>query len=506
MNWETLLDQEALALLLPGDYAQFVRPVKEGLVVFLSGLPPQIQESVFAEQAALPLDAPMAERLGRLALSCPVLHKLGQVLARDHRLAPELRQQFHVLESLTPTVGLDVIQETLARELGSLERRGITLLPPAVAEASVAVVIPFRLVAGPQAQEGVFKILKPGIEERLHLELDLLGRVGVHLDQECVELGIPQLDYQETFEQVRHKLASEVLLEQEQQHLVEAQTFYAWQRDVQIPRVFGDHCTPRVTAMERIHGEKVTDHLLQCPGEKRRLADLVSRALVARPMFAWASRALFHSDPHAGNLIHTTDGRLAILDWSLVGHLGETERIAMVQVLLAALTLQPERIVTELESLAERKTVNRSALTQVVANWLRRYRHGQLPGMSWLLGMLDEAVQVAGLRVSGDMLLFRKSLLTLEGVVNDIGAEGHWIDDVALGEFLRHFVGELPVRLFSWPASRKFATRLSNWDLVQLMYSVPWAVGQLWTGYRLDLVDLLCQTAGPTLGQRSYAR
>jgi ubiquinone biosynthesis protein len=506
VNWELLLDEEALASLLPGEYSQFARPVKEGLVVFLSGLPQGIQESILAEQAALPIDAPMAVRLGGLALGCPVLHKLGQILARDHRLASELRQQFRQLESLTPTVGLDVIQDTLARELGPLDRRGITLAPPAIAEASVAVVIPFRLGAGPQSQEGVFKILKPGIEERLHLELELLGRVGVHLDQECEQLGIPQLDYGETFEQVRHKLASEVLLEREQYHLIEAQTFYTGQRDVQIPRLFGDHCTSRVSAMERVHGEKVTDHLLQCPWEKQRLANLVARALVARPLFAWASRALFHSDPHAGNLIHTTDGRLAILDWSLVGHLGETERVAMVQILLAALTLQPERIVNELEGLAERKPVNRSALAQVVSRWLRRYRHGQLPGMSWLVGMLDEAVQVAGLRVSGDMLLFRKSLLTLEGVVNDIGAEGHWIDDVALGEFLRHFVGELPVRLFSWPSSRKFATRLSNWDLAEVMFHVPWTVAQLWTGYRLDLVDLLCQMLGQTLGQRSYVR
>ncbi len=491
MNWELLLDEDALARLLPGEYAQFARPVKEGLVVFLSGLPQAIQESILAEQATLPTAASIALRLGRLARSCPVLHKLGQILARDPRLAPELRHQFRQLESLPPMVHQNVIEETLSRELGPLDRRGITLLPPAIAEASVAVVIPFRQDAGPQPLEGVFKILKPGIEARLNLELELLGRVGSHLDQECDKLRIPPLDYRGTFEKVRHKLAGEVLLDQEQCHLAEAKVFYAEQSDVQIPTVLLDHCTSRITAMERIAGEKVTEHLLRCPRGKRRLSDLVSRALVAQPMFCRSNHALFHSDPHAGNLFYTNDGRLAILDWSLVGYLGEVERVAIGQIFLGAITMRTEKIVTVLEGLSERENADRSALTQVVAGWLQRVRLGQFPGVSWLLGMLDEAAQFAGLRVSSDMLLFRKSLLILEGVVGEIGAEGHWVDDIAVGEFMRHFAGELPTRCFSPPASRKFATRLSNADLAEAFFCLPLTVARYWLAEYGDLLQNL---------------
>ena len=87
VSWELLIDESALARLLPLDYAHFARPVKEGLVVFLSGLPATDQDQILAEQAALPPEATVSERLGLLARSCPVLHKLGQVLARDQRLA-----------------------------------------------------------------------------------------------------------------------------------------------------------------------------------------------------------------------------------------------------------------------------------------------------------------------------------------------------------------------------------------------------------------------------------
>ena len=169
LNWESLIDESALASVLPEDYTHFARPVKDGLTQFLAGLPPQRQADILAEQASLPPTASFSERLGRLAQRCPVLHKLGQVLARDRRLAAELREQLQKLESLPPSLDLETTQQILAEELGPLDRLGVRLMPPAIAEASVAVVIPFQqtgsLRAG-QPRDGVFKILKPGIEDR----------------------------------------------------------------------------------------------------------------------------------------------------------------------------------------------------------------------------------------------------------------------------------------------------------------------------------------------------
>ncbi len=128
----------------------------------------------------------------------------------------------------------------------------------------MAVVVPFRQdnrSGGDEPVCGVFKVLKPGIEQQLERELNLLQRVGEHLDQRCEELQIPQLDYEESFQQAREKLLDEVQLEHEQRHLVEAKKFFADEPRVQIPELL-EHCTSRVTAMERLSGGKVTDHAL----------------------------------------------------------------------------------------------------------------------------------------------------------------------------------------------------------------------------------------------------
>ena len=227
------------------------------------------------------------------------------------------------MESLPPTVPVETIREVLTSQLGPLPALGVCLEPPAIAEASVGVVIPFRRTdpAGQDRPEGVFKVLKPGIDERLEFELELLGQVGSYLDERCEALQIPSLDYEEAFEQVREKLCWEIRLDEEQRHLAKAARFYADEPQVQIPELL-EFCTQRVTAMERIRGSKITDHCLPDRRDRRELADLVVRALIARPIFSRASRAMFHCDPHAGNLFLTDTNRLAILDWSLVGFLG----------------------------------------------------------------------------------------------------------------------------------------------------------------------------------------
>lgn len=478
----------ALAALLPAEYAHFARPVKEGVVVFLNGLPTAVQRSIMSEQATLPATATLSERLGLLARSCPVLHKLGQVLARDQRLAEELRCELRPLESLPPSTSFETVKAALVEELGPLESRAITLLGPPIAEASVAVVIPFRDSQSGAPHDGVFKVLKPGIEERLELELEQLGSVGSHLDEQCAELSIPQLDYRDTFEQVRDKLLWEVRLDQEQRNLLEAAALYEDDFDVQIPALL-DQCTSRVTAMERVFGVKVTDHGLDRAVDKHRLADLVSRVLVAQPVFSRESRAMFHSDPHAGNLLYTRDGRLAILDWSLIGHLGEAERIAMGQIILSAITFDAPRIVAVLASLNMQKQVDQSSLRAVVDEWLRRIRWGQLPGLTWLVGMLDEVTQKSRWRVGPDMMMFRRSLHTLDGVVRDLGAKTAEIEKTLLGEFLAEFGREWPDRWLSWPTSRSFATRMSNFDLAATILSLPLAATRFWQAQWLDVLQ-----------------
>jgi ubiquinone biosynthesis protein len=480
LDWNWLVRESVISDLLPEEYARYRRPIAEGLRLFLSRLPGTDVARILGDQAALPPDASAEERLVSLAERCPALHKMGQVLARDRRLAPELRTHLQRLESLPATTPAGAIEETLRSELGPLERLGVELESPPIAEASVAVVVPFRRTGGDDGlpRRGVFKLLKPGIEDRLARELNLLQEVGAFLDDRCAAFGIPPLDYREVFEQVREKLGTEVDLRGEQRHLRQAAETYADEPEVLIPRLY-PCCSGRVTAMERVDGHKVTEPGEHLPADRRRLAELIVEALVAGPIWSPAPTAAFHADPHAGNLFVTPDRRLAILDWSLIGTLGEDERVAMTQLLLGALSLDEPGVRSALLALSIDGRADAEALEQVVRDGLRRIRRGVFPGFNWLTDLLDEAVLKARLRARSDLILFRKAILTLDGLLHDVSGEVR-IDDLLPQLFLRRLVHEWPRRFASPPRWRGFMTRLSNEDLALLALRLPTTPARAW--------------------------
>ncbi len=481
LDWSDLLDEGALADLLSEEYARFAGPVCEALAVFLGGLPDAAQRDVLAAQAALPGGTDAAQRLGAVAQQCPVLHKLGQTLARDRRLDSTLRRELCKLEAMPPTVPVDTLRGVLDEELGSLEGHGIRLDPAPVGQASVAVVVGYE----DGERRGVFKILKPGIRERLELELELLARVGLHLDERCAELGIPKLRYEDAFRQIERKLRDEVHLDVEQRNLALAARHYAPLTSVQVPALY-EHCTPRVTAMERVTGRKITEHGLVSAHARERLAAILATALLARPVLSTRDDALFHGDPHAGNLLLTREGRVAMLDWSLAGTLRHEEREAIVHLLLSAMMLDEQRVCESLATFDERRKPGPGALANVVGRHLQRLRQGRLPSLDWFVSLMDDAVERAGMRARADLMLFRKSLHVLDGLMTELETVWRPTDRAIAFEFVRQLATEWPRRWLSAPDSRDFSSRLSNADLARLMLGVYPAVGRFWTQRTLE--------------------
>lgn len=466
--------------LVPKQYAAYRPLIAEALLFFVQHLPPYRVAPILVEQQALPGDATMSERLAALLRHCPTLHKLGQVVARDRRLAPELRQHLQRLESMEPKATVAAMADDISRELRDYFASDIRLEPNALAEASVAVVVPFshRGIASSIASAGVLKILKPGIEACLGEELEVWSALSIFIDERCEYHRIPTLRYAETLETIRELLANEIRLDLEQQHLAEASRFYADAEGVKVPALL-PFCTSRITAMERIRGHKVTE-LQDLPlATRRRLASLVIEALIARPVWMPRDASLFHADPHAGNLFFTEDQQLAILDWSLVGYLGKQERIQTMQIVLGALTFDANRIARAIAAMG-RATPNEQALRQVVDRALGRlYREQRIPGFRWLLNLLDDAMLSAGQRFGEDLLLFRKSVLTIEGVVADVSDIDSldWVLPIAA---IKQFSREFSSRAFALPTSRQFGTHVSNLDLLSLYWKVPSTTTRFW--------------------------
>lgn len=470
-----------ISTLVPQRYAAYRPLVTDALLFFMQHLPPRRTSLILAEQQKMPSDTSTSQRFAALLHHCPTLHKLGQVLARDRRLSLEFRHRLQTLESIESKRLPSTLSEIIQRELRDFPLSDIQVNAKALAEASVAIVIPFTLTSPRAAEptEGVLKVLKPGVEEQLEEELDIWSNLSVFIDERCEYYGIPKLHYADTLKTLRELLTNEIRLDREQRQLAQAADFYADSQAVQIPSLL-PFCTPRITAMERVYGSKVTQTQGVSKSVRHRLADTIIKALIARPIWSVHELSLFHADPHAGNLFYTDDKRLAILDWSLVGHLGKNERVQTTQLMLGALTLDAKRIARAIEALGQ-TTPNESALRTEVEHALGQLYEGKLPGFCWLMDLLDRVMLSTGMRFGKDLLLFRKSVLTLEGVVADVFEEGAF--DAALAAVaIRQVSKEWPTRALALPTSRAFGTHLSNLDLLSLYWEVPATASRFW-GY-----------------------
>ncbi|TVR98120.1 MAG: AarF/ABC1/UbiB kinase family protein [Rhodospirillales bacterium] len=472
-EWLAFCDSLDLGAVVPERFERYRPAILHGIAHFLANLAPERTVEILAAQADLPEDAGPHERLVAIARQCPALHKLGQVLARDRRLPLQLRLLLQHLESMQASQPRTDIMAALERELGPLAALGITVDAGPIAEASVAVVVPVRWTDdAAHERRGVMKVLKPGIEARLEEELALLQQVGALLDDRCHQYGLPEIAYEATFARVRELLSLEVDLRREQAHLVRARADYAKLKTVIVPELH-PFCTARLTAMERIDGRKVTEVASLTAKARRRLAHVIVEALIARPIWARGPDAMFHADPHAGNLLATDDGRIGILDWSLVGHLSKDDRVNLSQILTGAMTADPGAIVQAVTGLAG-GAVDGAVLEKVVRTHLAGRGSRPWPGLSWLVDLMDDVVTKARAHFRADLLAFRKVLQTLEGVIADVSEECH-PDVVLAASFLRRLALEWGSRMVSSPFSREFGTHLSNADLAYLLMFAPTA-------------------------------
>lgn len=361
-------------------------------------------------------------------------------------------------------------------ELG--HESGLRLAGRALAEGSVAVVLPFSWRQDGRSHEGVLKAIKPGVAQRLAEELAILPALGDFLERRGAELELPEVDYRSHLDTAGRLLTQEISLGHEQANMRAAASVLADDADVFVPALL-PWCTPALTAMERIDGPKLSDAALPVH-ESRRLGGALIGGLLARPFWSRSDTAPFHGDLHGGNLLYASDGRVAVLDWSLTARLSKREREALVEIALAALALDTRRITTGLAGLGLEDAGGAAIAASVDRALDSLVRSGRPLGFDWLVGLLDALALQGASGFGAQLAVFRKSWLSLAGVLADLGAASA-TDLPLIGLGLQRFAAEWPARLLAPADSRAFSTHVSTADLLRTAADA-WPAGlRYWT-------------------------
>jgi ubiquinone biosynthesis protein len=97
---------------------------------------------------------------------------------------------------------------------------------------------------------------------------------------------------------------------------------------------------------------------------------------------------------------------------------------------------------------------------------LAEVRWYRAPGPTWAMELLGTLAR-AGVRFPPRLLLFRKALLTLQGMLADVWP-GASLETALMAEGLAQFAWELPLRWWKPLDDRDYATHVSSADLVRV--------------------------------------
>ena len=251
--------------------------------------------------------------------------KLGQLLSSRSDLLPDVYvEELSSLVDDVPPVPFASIEEVLASDLD--RDLFVRVDPEPLASASIAQIHRGQLANG---VEVAIKVRRPGIEETVARDLDLIRSTARLLDKRSERAQLLQVEA--LAEELDVHLRAELNFEEEAHNTDLIREFVRDERNLVVPAVIRPYVTERVLVLELLDGEKVTHGHRLGPERAEELARELFRFYVRQVTL----EGVYHADPHRGNVLLTADDRLALLDFGLLGRLDDDTRSSLALLLIA---------------------------------------------------------------------------------------------------------------------------------------------------------------------------
>jgi predicted unusual protein kinase regulating ubiquinone biosynthesis (AarF/ABC1/UbiB family) len=362
--------------------------------------------------------ASLAEDLERLG---PTFVKFGQLLSsRPDLLRPDYVEALARLQDRCEPFPFAEVEATVQSELGArISRLFADFDDQPMAAASLGQVHRAVLRDG---RPVAVKVQRPDIRRQLSDDLDVLGELADFFDAHSDQAR--RFALRDAFEQFRRAVIAELDYRREAGNLSTLREILDGRQRVVVPKPYDDLSTGKVLTMEYVDGRKVTElgALARVDADFAPLADELFGAYLKQILDA----GFFHADPHPGNLLVTTDQRLALLDVGMVGRLIPDTRRLLAKLMVAIMNGRSADVVRiarrlgmpsdDFEPIGLQNTVNdlMSTMTQ-----------GPLAevdvGRAFL--ELSRRSADAGLRPAPELALLGKTLLNLESVAAELDPE-----------------------------------------------------------------------------------
>ena len=280
----------------------------------------------------IPVRAPFpSPRRIRVALEelGPSFIKLGQLLStRADIFPPEYVEEFRKLQDQVPPESFravrKIVEKSLKKKLKEVFEEFDT---ECIAAASVAQVHAARLRSG---EKVAVKVVRPGIDKLIQEDIRLMYVLAAKIEKHF-ELGeiLGAVNLVKEFERTIFK---ELDMTVEAGNIQKFSLNFEKIDEIHIAKVFWEHTSKSVLTMEYIPGIKVdrVRSLVEHGIDPKEIAMIGLRSLSRQLM----EFGYFHADPHPGNTLVMYDGRVALVDFGIMGYLDEEMMLQVANVFL----------------------------------------------------------------------------------------------------------------------------------------------------------------------------
>lgn len=307
-------------------------------------LPPRIL-SAFGDAGRVKLS--QWERMRRVLEELgPTFIKFGQLLSMRPDVAPEpLIDELRKLQEHVPPDKFDqvlpLIEESLPEPIDAIFE---SIDEEAIAGASMAQV--HAAILKETGERVAIKVQRPGLGKIIEADFDILMWFARQAHERMEELK--PYDLPGVVETLRKGLENELDFRFEARSMSFFSLQNAYPESIGAPKVHEAYSSKRVLVMEYVDGVPLSE-LEADSDEAKRIAENGSKSLFHQILIT----GFFHADPHAGNLRLLENGRLYLLDWGLVGQLTRRMRYGLVDLFLAFVQGNAERVVKTAINLAD---------------------------------------------------------------------------------------------------------------------------------------------------------
>ncbi|MFW9880319.1 MAG: ABC1 kinase family protein [Candidatus Thorarchaeota archaeon] len=351
----------------------------------------------------------------------PTFIKIGQILSTRPDLVPEeyITELEHLRDNVEPIPEAEV-NKIIENELG---QKGInifkTFKKSPIGAASIGQV---HIATTKSGLKVAVKVQRPNVKNKILADMEIL--------EDIAEMFGDMIGISEVTDPVDLVKEFKRLLSRELDYTIEARSIeHFWRdfendEDVILPKVYWEYTTKRVLTMDFISGIPIDelDKIKKANIDPNKVALILGQA-VAKMIFV---KGYFHGDPHGGNVLVLSGGKIAFLDFGSIGFIDEKTRD---KIRLFYLYIAKENVSGAVDVFLDichitESKVNRPALEQDFREFLD-YQKLQRNGYKIDEGMNQRLVSIAlkhKFMPPPQFILLERSLLEAEGVARELSA------------------------------------------------------------------------------------